>query len=225
MKKSLYRIVCCAFCLGLVLPVLASETVDADKSMDRIKAELKAAKERKSQSRCPISGKPVSDKDGFTYMGYNIKTCCPDCVKVVEKNPLQAIAKIRKNGEEPGLASGVKAQTVCPITGKPIKKEFVAVKNNILVYFCCPNCPKAFEADPAGTVKKMVEKGEAPILLTLAQTTCPVSGDKISGANSVTVKGKQVELCCDACKVEMEKNPDKYLQAMADAGIVLEDAK
>jgi len=225
MKKRLLSVSMFLLCVGLIVPVFSSETADPGKAMERIKAELKAMEKLKPQAKCPISGKPVSDKEGFTYMGYRIKTCCPDCVKAVEKDPLSALLKMRKSGEEPALIASAKAQATCPISGKPISKEYSAVKDNMLVYFCCPNCPKAFKKEPTGTVKKMVEKGEAPVILTLEQTVCPVSGDKISGSNSVKVKGKIVELCCDACKAGVEKNPEKVLQAMADAGIVLKNAE
>jgi len=45
-------------------------------------------------------------------------------------------------------------------------------------------------------------------------TTCPVSGDKLGEmgeAYAFVYKGQQVKLCCDGCKKDFLKDPDKYL--------------
>jgi YHS domain-containing protein len=48
----------------------------------------------------------------------------------------------------------------------------------------------------------------------LAQKVCPVSGEKLGEMGTpfkVTVKGRDVFLCCPNCKEDLEKDPDKYL--------------
>jgi YHS domain-containing protein len=48
----------------------------------------------------------------------------------------------------------------------------------------------------------------------LAQKVCPVSGEKLGEMGTpfkVTVKGRDVFLCCPSCKEDLEKDPDKYL--------------
>lgn len=48
----------------------------------------------------------------------------------------------------------------------------------------------------------------------LAQKICPVSGDKLGEMGTpfkVTVKGRDVFLCCPSCKDDLMKDPDKYL--------------
>jgi YHS domain-containing protein len=42
-------------------------------------------------------------------------------------------------------------------------------------------------------------------------TTCPVSGDKISGKDFVEHHGKKYGLCCAMCADKMMKHPEKYL--------------
>ncbi|HOJ60348.1 MAG TPA: hypothetical protein PK878_08670 [bacterium] len=209
--------------LGIALPVISSETIapSGNSLNEAVKAELQQAKERQPQAVCPISGKPVSGKDSTTYLGYEIKTCCPNCIDTVKKDPLAAIQALRKKGQEPALADNMKLQTVCPISGKPVTTELYAIKNNILVQFCCPNCPAAFQKDPKGTVEKMLGQGIAPILLTFEQKECPVSHEPVSGNSSVVHEGKVIELCCDACKAQVLENPEKVIQDLADQGIVL----
>ena len=45
---------------------------------------------------------------------------------------------------------------------------------------------------------------------------CPVSGDKISGKDFVEYKGKRYNLCCKMCAGKFQKDPQKYLMAMAN---------
>ena len=51
--------------------------------------------------------------------------------------------------------------------------------------------------------------------------TCPVSGDKLGGDMGgpyvFTYKGQEVKLCCQSCKKDFDKNPDKYM-SMIRAG-------
>ena len=38
--------------------------------------------------------------------------------------------------------------TTCPVTGDPVNPKFTVKFEGRVVGFCCPNCPKTFEADP-----------------------------------------------------------------------------
>jgi len=47
-----------------------------------------------------------------------------------------------------------------------------------------------------------------------AQKVCPVGGGALGSMGmpyKVTVKGRDVYLCCEGCKDSIEKDPDKYL--------------
>jgi YHS domain-containing protein len=43
---------------------------------------------------------------------------------------------------------------------------------------------------------------------------CPVSGDKVSGKDFVTYKGKRYGLCCPMCKAPFLNDPEKYITQM-----------
>jgi len=225
MKKFMSIIGLSAFCLGLSLTAFASENAPAKKEDKRIEAELKAMKERKPQSKCPIMAGKLDEKSSVEYMGYLIKTCCPDCIAAVKKDPVAAIQKIRANGEKPALAANFKSQTVCPLSGEPVKDDVYVVKNNVLVKFCCPDCKAKFVKDWDKSLAAMLKKGQAPILLTLAQTACPLTGEAINKESSVEYKGKKIYFCCEDCKAKFNASPEKYLQAMADEGVVPENVK
>ena len=62
--------------------------------------------------------------------------------------------------------------------------------------------------------KAMAELPEAERPLAEAQKNCPVGGAALGSMGmpyKVTVKGRDVYLCCAGCKESIEKDPDKYL--------------
>jgi len=85
---------------------------------------------------------------------------------------------------------------------------------------------------PAAVEEEVVEEVEVPALTTsdvteamaglseadrtaaLAQKVCPVSGETLGEMGTpikVTVKGRDVFLCCPSCRKKIEADPDKYL--------------
>ena len=50
-----------------------------------------------------------------------------------------------------------------------------------------------------------------------AQKVCPVSGEKLGSMGTpfeFTYKGQKIKLCCDGCKDDFDKDPQKYLAKM-----------
>lgn len=56
------------------------------------------------------------------------------------------------------------------------------------------------------------------------QTTCPVMGGKIDKNYHVDHDGKRIYFCCGACPKAFEKEPEKYMKKLSEAGVKLEDA-
>ena len=54
------------------------------------------------------------------------------------------------------------------------------------------------------------------------QTKCPVMGDDIDKQYFVDYNGKRVYFCCPMCAPEFNKEPDKYIKKLEDAGVTLE---
>ena len=52
-----------------------------------------------------------------------------------------------------------KAQTICPVMGLAIDKKVYTDYQGKRVYFCCTQCKKDFQEDPAGYVKKLEDQG------------------------------------------------------------------
>lgn len=60
-----------------------------------------------------------------------------------------------------GAESEAKAgpQTACPVMGRAIDKNIYVDYGGKRIYFCCEDCPKAFEKDPAKFMKKIADAG------------------------------------------------------------------
>ena len=86
----------------------------------------------------------------------------------------------------------------CPVSGKPAVEAGVADHNGGKVYFCCPNCPKAFAANTVKFAAKanlqLVQTGQAK------QFQCPLKEKPVKETLSVTVESVEVGLCCPGCK-------------------------
>jgi len=91
----------------------------------------------------------------------------------------------------------------CPVAGKPAKKEFSADYKGGKVYFCCPNCPKAFAKDTAKYSAKanhqLVQTKQAKLV------ACPFSGGELNTATKINVSGVNVCFCCNNCKAKAQK--------------------
>jgi len=102
------------------------------------------------QVACPVSGRPIN-KEVTVEMGHaKVGFCCEKCL--AKYNEADEDGKLKLVFDD--LDKGFTRQTKCPVSGKPISAEHVVEHDGKKVYFCCPNCPAAFEADP----KKFMEK-------------------------------------------------------------------
>lgn len=91
--------------------------------------------------------------------------------------------------------------TKCPLSGKPVLAEHHVAYKGANVYFCCPNCPKAFDA------AKHAVKANQQLFATgqFEQTSCPFSGQPIKA----TAEGKPaIGFCCENCLGKYNKASD-----------------
>lgn len=97
------------------------------------------------QVACPLSGKATNEGTELKVSGVEVAFCCKNCRKAVNKAEGDAqlkmlFAKLKK---------GFTLQVKCPVSGKPIDPAQSVKHDGQNVYFCCENCPAAFQADPA----------------------------------------------------------------------------
>jgi YHS domain-containing protein len=109
------------------------------------------------QVGCPISGGPVNEETLVEVGAAKAGFCCKNCLAKYNKADDDEKLKIMFANLEKGFTN----QTKCPVSGKPINPEASLEYEGKQVYFCCPNCPKAFEANPAKFVEKLPQFAKA----------------------------------------------------------------
>jgi hypothetical protein len=76
--------------------------------------------------------------------------------------------QIGQQGNEPPEAatpadeSAPKAQTKCPITGRPIDKTLFVEAEGYRIYVCCPACIDKVQGDPRAAAARIRDNGEEP---------------------------------------------------------------
>ncbi len=63
----------------------------------------------------------------------------------------------------------------------------------------------------ATEAKQMASEAEESIASAVEQTICPVIEGPINKDIFTEYKGKKVYFCCESCKTEFEKDPEKYI--------------
>lgn len=91
----------------------------------------------------------------------------------------------------------------CPVSGKKADKANALAYKEGEVYFCCMNCPKAFEKETA----KYATKANHQLVLTgqYEETKCPLTGRPLNPEQAVTINDVEVHFCCANCKGKVAK--------------------
>ncbi|MCA8998171.1 MAG: hypothetical protein KDA80_14330 [Planctomycetaceae bacterium] len=82
----------------------------------------------------------------------------------------------------------------CPVSQKPVAADHHVDHKEGHVYFCCPNCPKAFKAN----TEKFAAKANQQLFATgqFKQVACPFSGQPVKEhAEGNNAPG----FCCENC--------------------------
>jgi YHS domain-containing protein len=122
---------------------------------------------------------------------------------------------------------------VCVISGDKLGGDMGQPVNliykNRLVRFCCPDCVKEFQKDPAAAIAKLDQAVIAKQGANYPLTTCVVSGEKLGGEMgapaALVVGNRLVRFCCSGCIPDFKKNPAKYLKLLDAAAAKPTDAK
>ena len=73
------------------------------------------------------------------------------------------------------------------------------------VFFCCNNCPKAFETKVKAGDKVVIAKANKQLVETkqAKQEKCPFTGGPLK--TELVVAGAKIQFCCNNCKGKAEK--------------------
>lgn len=140
--------------------LVAAVSVPALSEDTAAKPAQTTTKELKSQTVCPVMGKPIDSTVYTDIQGQRVYFCCPGCVKKVKADPDKYFKQ--------AAAEGVLFQNVqktCPVSGEELlnHKTFADYEGR-RVYFCCDKCVKSFNDDPQKYLSQMdtPAKGEQP---------------------------------------------------------------
>lgn len=109
------------------------------------------------------------------------------------------------------LKSAKTPQTVCPVMGGKIDRNYSTEYDGKRVYFCCPGCIEPFKKDPEKHIKKIAG---SKVVLESIQKVCPVSGKQINRNIYTDYKGRRIYFCCPDCVKKFKKGPGKYLNKL-----------
>lgn len=101
------------------------------------------------QFACPFTGKDVNPETKVTVDGADVCFCCKNCRGKFDKADDKVACVFTKIGK------GFTTQTSCPVSGKEIDLEHSTTHDGRKVFFCCPNCPKAFAKNSEKFAKKL----------------------------------------------------------------------
>jgi len=128
-----------------------------------------------------------------------------------------------EDAKAPDASKEMKNQTHCPVMGGAIDSTVFTDIQGQRVYHCCPMCSDKLKADPDKYFKQAAKDG---IVFENIQTTCPVSGEKLTD-KSVTVnfEGRRVAFCCEKCVGAFKEDPATYLKKLDKGADATSDKK
>ena len=126
---------------------LKGATINTGAELTAVPAAAPAAAKAQAglNAKCPVSGKPINAKQVST-LKQEVAFCCNNCRGKFTKDPASFASKIDLKAKA--------LNTKCPVSGKPAKPNCKAPYEK-KVAFCCGNCKKKFDANPAAFVAKL----------------------------------------------------------------------
>jgi transposase-like protein len=163
-------------------------------------------------------GKPVVK----TYDNRDVRFCCKDCVSTFEAEQAAYMKKIDDQIIEQQLKHY--PLTTCVVMEEDELSDPSMNVNyvyaNRLVRFCCPDCVKPFNADPA----KYLAMVDAAVIEQQKDAyplkTCPVSGEELGGVGEPVTKVygvTMVKFCCNGCVNKFEADYSASMAKVTDA--------
>lgn len=127
-------------------------------------------------------------------------------------------------------------QKMCPVTGEELGSMGPVIPvaaGGRTIYVCCEACVNAVRRDPQKYIQRVNRElgtsrpGSIPSERTgrgsladdrafpRAQRLCPVTGEELGSMGRpipVTVLGRTIYVCCEACVAPVRRDPEKYLR-------------
>lgn len=165
---------------------------------------------------------------------------CADCVNRCKNCVSDDFASQTNDGWQPRTSKRqpprsspqVSAQRICPVTGEVLGSMGppIAVRvSGRTIQVCCQACVGAVQRSPEKYLQRGAEEiGTVPFDSSRrpqtnqnasVQRLCPVTGEELGSMGPpipVTVSGRTIQVSCDACVAAVRRNPEKYIQRVAE---------
>ena len=136
----------------------------------------------------------------------------------------------RGNSNRPDADLQSSVQRLCPVTGEELGSMGRPIPVTIsgrTIQVCCDDCVGAVKRNPAKYFAIVAAEMESasgrqrvnprdqfsPGPQVRARRLCPVTGEELGSMGPpipVTISGRTIEVCCDACVAAVKRNPAKY---------------
>lgn len=203
--------------LTTALPELHADTGDYAQKLEVVEEP----EGKPINATCPLTGKPIDPQFTYTYQDQVIGFCCANCLESFKKDPKAHIGKVK---EFQSVATAAPAEkkllnTKCLVMpDKDVNPKCTVEVEGSLIGFCCGNCLKAYQADPAkyaDAVAKLLPKKDEPAPVAIdpkpVNETCPISNRPVKPEYTAVHGGKTYAFCCPHCVEAFRKDPERYL--------------
>ena len=165
-------VLCCVACALLSFGISAAVAAPAaDKETPAKKKD--DAKSKPVNAKCPVVGEDIDSAVTTTYKGKTVAFCCKDCIKDFNKDPEKYMKKIaadnkkqaedaKKNGKDKGKGEQPAAKNAAAVnknclvhTENAVDPTVTSLYKGKTIGFCCEDCQKEFDADPAAYAAKL----------------------------------------------------------------------
>lgn len=172
---------------------------------------------------CPITAKKLGSMGEPAVKVIDdreVRFCCAPCIEKFEADKVAGFKRIDELLIEQQIKHYPLKNCVVmeddPVEGVHDEPAMLVYRNR-LVRFCCPDCIKEFNAEPAKYIAKLdkavieQQKPKYPL------TTCPVSGEKLGDDSVDHVVGVTlIRFCCAECIKTFEKDPLPVIKKVHD---------
>ena len=133
---------------------------------------------------------------------------------------LLGLALLLTAGAALAAQASPKAQTDCPVHGKPVQDQFYTDFEGYRIYFCQDTCAETFNKKPKQYLDTMLKSGVTAAKTPAPQSICPPCGMKVDPKSSSAVEagGYRFLICSDYCGAKIKADPAKYLAKLKEKG-------
>lgn len=106
----------------------------------------------------------------------------------------------------------------CPVAaGSAVDFSISLATDSGPVFFCCPNCCKAYSEDPAKFSDQAAAQRSLLSTRAHVQVICPVSKQPIDKSVMCEHEGQMVAFCCKGCREKFVADPKSFAAGLANS--------